>query len=90
MLVKAPAKRMSAEEACAHPWITKPRPKPLPPSTGGVEPVAKAEEMMERQVEAGSTGAPAAAAAGDQSTALDPDVVRRLRRFAVRTHRAER
>lgn len=81
MLVKSPAKRMSADEACAHPWMTKPRRK-----QNGVEPVAQAQAMSERQEEGkGGEGASAAAAppTTESSAALDPELVRRLRNFAV-------
>ncbi|CAM9138878.1 unnamed protein product [Ectocarpus sp. 12 AP-2014] len=81
MLVKSPAKRMSADEACAHPWMTKPRHK-----QNGVEPVAQAQAMSERQEEGKSgEGAEVVAAAPpttESSAALDPELVRRLRNFA--------
>lgn len=80
MLVKSPAKRMSADEACAHPWMTKPRQRQNGSSVEGVEPVSQAQAMSERQ-EAGKGGEGAAAA--ESSAALDPELVRRLRNFAV-------
>eukprot|EP00752_Nemacystus_decipiens_P018346 g16458.t1 len=71
MLVKAPAKRMSADEACAHPWITKHRPRQSAPPKEILEPGPKAQEMVERGGEK----------AAEESTPLDPKLVRRLRNF---------
>eukprot|EP00903_Cladosiphon_okamuranus_P005793 g5740.t1 len=76
MLMKAPSKRMSADQACAHPWITKHRPRQSAPAKD-LEPIPQAQTMAERDVE-GEAG-------GDvkgQSTPLDPELVRRLRNFA--------
>lgn len=75
---------MSADEACAHPWITKHRPRQRMASASkdGVEPVAHAQAMTERQAGGDEGGA---AAADEQSTPLDPELVRRLRNFAVRS-----
>lgn len=85
MLVKAPAKRMSANEACAHPWITKHRPRHSaapPKDKDGLEPaVPKAQEMTERGE---GKAAEAEEEEEGQSTPLDPKLVRRLRNFAVR------
>lgn len=79
MLVKAPAKRMSADEACAHPWITKHRPRQSlsapPKDKDGPGSVPQAQAMTERGGEEG---------AEEQSTPLDPKLVRRLTKFAVR------
>lgn len=82
MLVKAPSKRMSADEACAHPWITKHRARQSSSKApkGGVEPVAQAQCMTDRQ--AGDDGG-GGAQADEQSASLDPELVRRLRNFAV-------
>ncbi|CAN0213342.1 unnamed protein product, partial [Ectocarpus fasciculatus] len=84
MLVKSPAKRMSADEACAHPWMTKPRQRQNGSSVDGVEPVSQAQAMSERQeAEKGGEGAAAAALpTTEPSAALDPELVRRLRNFA--------
>lgn len=86
---------MSADEACAHPWITKHRTKhsTLTPATVAaaaaqeeVEPVAQAQAMSERQGSGTENGAAGATttAASERAAALDPGLVRRLRKFAVR------
>lgn len=86
MLVKSPGKRMSAEEACAHPWIAKHRPRQTTASKEGVAPVAQAQAMTERQA-GGEAGGEGEGAADERSTPLDPKLVRRLRNFAVRVVR---
>lgn len=80
LLVKAPGKRMSADDACAHPWITKHRQKITPAAGGGGEPVAQAMASRGGQ----DTGAPSLALKEEEeSNPLDPELVRRLRKFAV-------
>lgn len=78
--MKDPGKRMSADDACAHPWITKLRPKTTPPSEGGEEPVVRGRALREGQ----DTEAPLPPVDGE-SNPLDPELVRRLRKFAVST-----
>ncbi|CAM9519290.1 unnamed protein product [Ascophyllum nodosum] len=69
LLVKDPNKRMTAEEACAHPWVASQRPR-----DDGVPRSQQIDRALTADASAGS-------AATDSAKALDPKVIRRLQKY---------
>ena len=74
LLVKDPNKRMTAEEACAHPWVASQRPR-----DDGVPRSQQIDRALTADASAGS-------AATDSAKALDPKVIRRLQKYKVCDH----
>lgn len=78
--MKDPKKRMTAAEACAHPWIAKA--KSRTPS----EAVVPRPQQIDRDAGSGAS----ADAVADPDKALDPNVIRRISKYQVCGREAER
>eukprot|EP00904_Undaria_pinnatifida_P006405 jgi/Undpi1/2895/HiC_scaffold_14.g06272.m1 len=89
MLVKSPAKRMTAEAAASHPWLNPSRSRAATNQRETGDRAAPSltpppEQKIDRDW--GGEGVRSGGMAGEEaSMALDPELVRRLKKFAVKS-----